>query len=282
MKRVRIIAAFLIALSVIACNEEETTSTAIDVQVSEADLESEESATSTYEEIDDVVEQSMLDIPSSGRGIHNRDESISCAEISHDEENNTIEVVFDGSCEGPGGHVKSGKIIITYNDARYVPGAFRRVEFEDFYFDDVQVEGVRTITNVAETSEDAPTFNITLAGGRLTFADGTSITRDADYTRTWERAANPFNDQVTLTGGASGVRRDGTEYTSEITSPLVFKRSCRMVGTARIPVSGTKEIAWDGNLLETDFGDGTCDRLASVTLNGETTEVELNPRGHKK
>ena len=282
MNRVRIIAAFLIALSVIACNDEETTSTAIEAQISEADIESEESATSTYEEIDDIVEQSILEIPSAGRGFNGRDESISCAEITHDEENQIIEVTFDGTCEGPRGHIKSGKIIITYNDAKYVPGAFRRVEFEDFYFDSVQVEGVRTVTNVSETTEDAPMFNITLVGGKITFADDTFISRDADHTRTWNRAANPIDDEVTLTGSASGVRRDGTAYTSEITTPLVFKRSCRVSGTARIAVSGVKEINWGDNSVVTDFGDGTCDRLVSVTLNGETTEVELNPRGHRR
>ena len=192
MKRVRIIAVFLIALSVIACNDEEVTSTSIDAQISEADIETEESATSTYEEIDDIVEQSILEVPSLGRGFNNRDESISCAEISHGEENQVIEVTFDGTCEGPRGHVKSGKIIITYNEAKYVPGAFRRVEFEDFFFDSVQVEGVRTVTNVSETTEDVPQFNITLVGGRISFPDGTSITREADHTRTWNRASNPI------------------------------------------------------------------------------------------
>ena len=282
MKRVRIIAALVIVLSVIACNDEETTSTTIEAQISEADIESEESATSTYEEIDDIVEQSILEVPSAGRGVNSRDESISCAEISHDEENQIIEVTFDGTCIGPRGHIKSGKIIITYNDARYVPGAFRRVEFEDFYFDSVQVEGVRTVTNVSETTEDAPMFNITLVGGKITFADGSSISRDSDHTRTWERAANPVNDQITLTGSASGSRRDGTTYTSEITTPLVFKRACRASGSSRIAVSGVKEITWNDNLVVTDFGDGTCDRLVSVTVNGETREIQLNPRGHRR
>ena len=282
MKRVKIISAILIAMAFVACNDENLNDSAFEAKISESDISSEQSADATYEEIDDMVEYSILEVNSAGRSENERDESLRCAEISHDEVNKIIEVLFDGSCEGPRGNVKSGKIIITYNEKRYVPGAFRQVTFEDFYFNDVQVEGTRTITNVSETSESAPAFNITLENARLTFSDGTSISRSASHTRTWLRAENPVNDIVTITGEANGIRRDGTAYNSEITSPVTFKRACTDEGTARIPVSGVKEISWDGNTLIVDFGDGTCDDEATFTYNGNATEREINPRGLRR
>ena len=281
MKRVRIIAATLIAFSFIACNEEDLNEESIDAQVTEADISSEQSADATYEEIDDIVEEGILIAPDNGRSEMGRGESLRCAEVSHDEENKIIEIVFDGTCEGAGGHVKSGKVIITCNDRRYIPGSFRSVTFEDFFFDDVQVEGTRTITNISESIESAIVFNIKTEGGKLTFPDGTFISREADHTRTWERATSPLNDVVRLIGNASGVRRDGVAYTSDITTELVFQASCIASGTARIPVSGVKELNWNDNSLIVDFGDGTCDNLASFTLNGVTVEKEVNPRGHR-
>lgn len=282
MKRVRIIAALLIAFSFVACNEEDLNEQTIDTQVTEADISSEQSADATFEEVDDIVEEGILVAPAGGRIEMGRGESLSCAEVSHDEENKTIEIVFDGSCEDPGGHVKSGKIIITYNDRKYVPGAFRKVTFEDFFFDSVQVEGTRTITNVSESTESAPKFNITLEGGKISFPDGTFISREADHTRTWFRAESPVGDVITLIGNANGVKRDGVAYTSEITTELVFKTVCISSGTARIPTSGVKELSWNDNLLVVDFGDGTCDNLADFTLNGTSVEKEINPRGHRR
>ncbi|MEL6557955.1 MAG: hypothetical protein AAFQ94_07215 [Bacteroidota bacterium] len=282
MKRVRIIAALLIAFGFVACNDESFNEETIDAQVAEADIASEQSADATFEEIDDIVEEGILIAPGNGRAEMGRGESLQCAEVSHDEENKIIEIVFDGTCEGAGGHVKSGKVIITYNDRRYVPGAFRSVTFENFFFDSVQVEGTRTITNVSESFESAVMFNTKMEGGKLTFPDGSFITREADHTRTWERANTPVRDVVRLTGSASGTRRDGVSYTSEITTELVFQASCIASGTARVPVSGVKEINWGENTLTVDFGDGSCDNLASVTLNGTTVEKEINPRGHRR
>ncbi|MGB3465325.1 MAG: hypothetical protein WBA74_08645 [Cyclobacteriaceae bacterium] len=282
MKRVKIIFTLLIVMAFVACNDENLNDSAIDAQIAAADISSEQSAEATYEEVDDMVEQSMLTIPSFGKVDRDRDASITCAEISHDEAGKTIELLFDGTCEGPEGNIKSGKIIITYNERRYVPGAFRKVTFDDFYVNDIKIEGARTITNVSETSEDSPTFTIEMENGKVIFSDGTFISRNANHTRTWIRAENPLDDLVTITGQASGIKRDGTSYTSEITSAITFKRACRASGTARFPVSGVKEITAGENVLSIDFGDGSCDNEASFTLNGNTIEKEIQPRGLRR
>lgn len=282
MKRVRIIVALLIAFGFVACDDESFNEETIDAQVAEADIASEQSADATYEEIDDIVEEGILIAPGNGRTEMGRGESLRCAEVTHDEGNKTIEIVFDETCAGAGGHVKSGKVIITYNDRRYVPGSFRMVTFENFFFDSVQVEGTRTITNISESLESEVIFNTKTEGGKLTFPDGSFITREADHTRTWERADSPVRDVIRLTGNARGIRRDGVSYTSEITSELIFQASCISSGTARVPVSGVKEINWSGNLLIADFGEGDCDNLATFTMNGSSVEQEINPRGHRR
>jgi hypothetical protein len=51
--------------------------------------------------------------------------------------------------------------------------------------------------------------------------------------------------------------------------PLLKKMSCRWI------VSGTIEMQAGENLVILDYGDGECDNIATITVNGETTEITL-------
>jgi hypothetical protein len=66
---------------------------------------------------------------------------------------------------------------------------------------------------------------------------------------------------------------EGYSYAYKITKPLVYSFSCE---DAWIPVEGTEEISYTENNETTDFtvdyGDGTCDNLYTVTIDGETIE----------
>ncbi len=131
-----------------------------------------------------------------------------------------------------------------------------------------------------ETDEDAPKFRIELIGGRLTFPDGTTATREANHTREWFRGANPRLDESYREGEADGVDRDGNVYRVVILERIVYKRACGL-----LPVAGVKEITINGgeHVITYDYdGDGRCDNLVTVTIDGRTEEIEINPRRFKK
>lgn len=247
--------------------------------VDQLDVDSEAALESNFEDVDVTVEAGMLTLEEGGR--IERDIILDCAIVEKDIVNKIVTIDYGDGCVGPGGRLRKGKIVIEYNERKLIPGAFRIVTLVDFSIDSVQIEGTRTITNISEDISDTPTFSITLVGGKLTFLDETFATRDADHTRTWVRANNPLEDETQVEGSAEGLKRDGVRYTVTILERLIYKRACRAEGVF-IPVSGVKQITSGDNVAIIDFGDGRCDNIVTITINGgESFEKELNHRGRR-
>jgi hypothetical protein len=60
----------------------------------------------------------------------------------------------------------------------------------------------------------------------------------------------------------------------KILETLVYKRGCP------IAVSGIKEFTdvSSGKAITVDYGDGTCDRVITITANGQSRSFEVNRR----
>ena len=258
-----------------ACNKEDETP-----GMDDSPVELEATYDDTFEEVDAIVDAAMTYFNEGGRVAEEEvDELIRCGIRTHDYENKTITIDFGDGCIGWGGRIRKGKIIITYTDRKFVPGSIWITTFEDFYVNDIKVEGLRTCTNVSVSIEDNPSFNIMLEGGKLTWPDGTFAEREANHTRTWIRMGSPLRDEITLIGSASGVNRRGVSYTVTIVSMLRFKRAC-WATRIFIPVEGVKLIKREGQPdVLIDYGDGTCDSLVTVTINGVSREVDLRKWG---
>ncbi len=244
-------------------------------------VDTEASMDVAFEDVDNVVEAGInFDAASGGKVL--RDPMIECAVITKDEANDTVIIDYGEGCEGEGGRTRRGKILVTYSDVRwFVPGATRSVTFEDFYLDSVKVEGVRTITNISADEASEPKFKTELEGGKLIWNDGTFVTRNSVHTRSWMRAANPVDDETVVEGSSEGLNREGEAYASTISEPLVFKRRCGAQGYY-FPVSGVIESTNPGMIIVIDYGDGECDNLADVTINGETKTIELDVRARRE
>jgi len=66
-----------------------------------------------------------------------------CASIYDDEENYTKTIAFDGNCEGKRGQKRSGSIIVTYSEKKDEAGSLRQYDFDNFYLNDIKIEGIR-------------------------------------------------------------------------------------------------------------------------------------------
>lgn len=183
-----------------------------------------------------------------------------------------LTIDFGTGCEDAKGNVRKGKLIFTYDGKRFMPGASVVVTTEDYYINDVRLEGTRTLTNVQNSSADAPRFTAVLENGKAIFPNGLEATRESEITWQWNRAANPLNDNLQIEAGsnASGTTRLGRTYKVEVLEPLVFKRHCAIAvsGVKKYTVNDTKEIT-------IDYGDGECDRKFTVEVNGESREIPL-------
>ncbi len=277
MKRVAFVLMTLTAFTFFSCSDSEMDEVA-GFELESADLSSEETIASAFEDAD-VISDAGFDsfVDASGRGI--RDEILGCAMVEHDTVANVITIDYADGCEGPKGRVRKGKIILEYSGGRsFAVGAFRRVTFDGFMVDSTTIAGVRTHMITAVDSEAGiVTAEITLEGGSLTFGDGTTATREANWTRVWSRNDNT----TTVTGGASGINRNGDNYTVEIIEDILFARGC-WAGRIFVPVSGTKQFTVGENVVTLDYGDGSCDNLATVTYGDVTEEVVLSLRGRRR
>jgi len=272
--------AVVIAIFNTSCQEEnENPNQLTDAEIAIA--ENETAVESAFEDLDDIAYESLFYADAGGRIAINEDSPLACAERTHDIENKTITIDFGDGCEGPHGRVRSGKIIITYTDRMFVPGAVISMTFEDYYSDDRKIEGTRTRTNISESENDFLRFRIALENGKITWEDGTFATRDALWEVSRIRTPNPINDERIRTGSANGLNREGLTYMVTITNPIVWKRGCLPRKRVMIPVEGTKVREVEGRGSCTiDYGDGTCDNLVTITKDGNTKEVEIKRR-HK-
>ncbi len=183
-----------------------------------------------------------------------------------------ITVDFGTGCTDLAGNVRKGKLIFTYSGRRFESGSTLVTTTENYYINNIKLEGTRTSTNVTGSSFDTPKFNVVLENGKATFEDGTFALRESDITVSWIRAANPTGDKLVIhdNSTASGVTRAGRSYAVSLLKQLEYTRFCPMAssGTKKYVIDGSKEIT-------IDYGSGTCDSSVTVTIDGVTRTISV-------
>ena len=173
------------------------------------------------------------------------------------------------NCEDAYGVERRGKVIATttgyYRDA----GTIITITTENYYVNDYKVEGNKSVTNNGLNSDNQTYFTIVISGAVITYPNGDVASYESNRVRTWvigeatQGLLGILDDEYDITGTASGINREGRPYTMTVTSALRVAVLCRWVK------QGVIEIQPEDLYVRTvDFGDGTCDREASVTING--------------
>jgi hypothetical protein len=176
-------------------------------------------------------------------------------------------------CADLRGNIRTGKVIFTYSGRRFTPGATVVTTLDNYKINNIKLEGTRTLTNVQASTSDAPRFTVLLSNGKATFEDGSVAERQSTITYEWIRATNPVDDRLVIdqSSTASGVTRRGRDYQVSLLEALEYKRFCGMA------VSGIKKFLIDGDKeIVIDYGDGECDKIVTVTVNGVTKNIRVN------
>lgn len=185
---------------------------------------------------------------------------------------NQCTIDFGTGVTGRNGRVRSGQIIMNCSDAWNVPGATRTLTFVNHSVDSIGITGNVTVTNTTIDANGCRSFH-RVANITLNFADGTLRSWTTDRTRTQIDgcATTDLSDDVwSVTGTASGTNRRGLAFTTTTSTPLIKANSCRWFR------SGVLTHSVDGRTRTLDFGNGTCDNFASVTLdNGTVRNIRL-------
>ncbi|MBT1708530.1 hypothetical protein KK062_09855 [Fulvivirgaceae bacterium PWU5] len=174
-------------------------------------------------------------------------------------------------CADPRNVLRQGKLHIVYSGRRFMPNSRIIITPENYSVSAVKIEGVRTSVNVSTSTEAVPSFHVTLADGRATFPDGTTMTRTSDITWTWKRNENPLNDERIVVAGstAGGTTRTGVAYSVSVDEDLVYQRTCLIAvdGVKDYIINNTKDIS-------VDYGYEDCQHV-SITANRVTKGVKV-------
>jgi hypothetical protein len=184
-----------------------------------------------------------------------------------------ITIDFGDGCTDIKGNARKGIILVEFIGKRFLPGSQIITTFDGYHINGVRVEGKRTVTNVTGSTTAAPKFEIVLEDGIATWPDETFATREGNHTREWVRATNPLLDQWIVEGSATGSNRNGTVYQVEITKPMVYKRECAISNRVFMGVEGTKVLTVNNQVITIDYGTGECDRIVTITINGQSRSV---------
>jgi len=187
-----------------------------------------------------------------------------------------IVIDFGDGCIDGAGNERKGKIIITFYGRRFMPGSKMVITFEDYSINGIKLMGVRTLTNVSGSQANAPKFRVELEDGKAVWPDGTEETREHCFIREWVRfTTNSSLEAISIDQcddrdfAAEGVNRRGYAYQVLILEPIIYKRGCP------IAVKGVKQYITRGKVITIDYGDGTCDRTVTITVDGNTRSVDV-------
>lgn len=206
--------------------------------------------------------------------------STSCATVTVDSSAapaRTITVNFGTSnCLCNDGRYRRGTIVYSFTGKYRDSLTVITVTPQNYFVNDNQVTGSKTITNKGHNAANHLVYQLT-ANMQIIKANGAgTVSWQANRQREWMSGESTltWNDDVySITGTASGTNANGNTFNSEITTPLVRNMA---IDCRKHFVSGVLQHTPSGKATRyIDFGNGSCDNQAVVTINGASYTVTL-------
>ena len=284
-----------------SCKKETSADTTQEEFASEASSEADAESDDIFNEVFDNVLGVNTDVGFGGTGVFGQmNPGISnggtarltaCPDVTITHLNNIdpfpVKIVMDFStgCTARDGRTRSGKIISTYTNRLFVPGAKATVTFENYMIDSVKVQGTLVITNEGEAISAnciRHKWKVVVENAKLSKPNGNYTEWNSTKTVTQiEGTCTPWihlDDIYKIEGGARGKVKRGDlliAWNSEITDPLIKKFSCRWLvkGVNRVArLNLTTSSPWVATI---NYGNGDCDNKALATINGVPHNITL-------
>lgn len=275
LPRMILITAIIAVSMITGCNK---SSEKIDSNKETTDAKTDALAESVFDEVQEIADQAYdlkIGVFKSTDGDYN-DHFGDCVTVTLDTTvmPRVLTIDFgDVNCLCRDGKYRRGQIIVTFNRRYFQTGTVITHAFNNFYVNDNRIEGLKTMTNNGLNDAGYMWFSIIVNGQITLIENGNVISYSADKTRTWiEGIETPRrrDDVYLIEGSGSASNSNGGGFTKLITNPLRRELSCRWI------VSGSVEITPNNRPMRLlDYGDGNCDSLATVTVNGETYTIVL-------
>ena len=230
-----------------------------------------------FSDVSDIADQAYYSTQFTKSTDSNGDIIGSCATITIDTIGfpRTITIDFgETNCLCADGRYRRGKILVSFTGPYREEGTVITHTFDNYFVNDNQVLGIKTVTNAGKNENNHTYFTIAVDGTIIKANNGGQITWISNREREWilgEETPIRFDDVYLITGESHGTTASGNNYNLVITSPLRREIGCKYF------VSGTFEFTPEGRPTRIlDYGDGECDNIATVTVNGNTHTIYLH------
>ncbi|HMX35899.1 MAG TPA: hypothetical protein PKA94_01350 [Ferruginibacter sp.] len=177
----------------------------------------------------------------------------------------TVTIDFGTGCLCRDGKYRKGKIVSIYTNRMTVPGAKVSTTFVGYFVDSFKVEGTHITENTSTSN---------MQGWKVQVINGKITNTNNNRWRQWNSLKNvlqiegngtvhfPLDDVYKITGNAHGSNSGGHTWSSLVVDPLIKKFSCRWI------VQGKVRLSRDNREALLDYGNGTCDNVAVIFING--------------
>lgn len=298
MKNLLILSIF--SLFLISCQKEKSVApNPEEIQLSYEASENDAQSEQYYSQIFDDVLGTSDQVGTYGSGIFGRTENLDtvqrCFTVRVEYLNApnlfpmTVVITFPiTGCVGPDGRVRRGQIRTTYTNRLMVPGAEATTTFSNYSVDSVYYGGTHKVKNIVDpiqTTIFPPQYNhkwsVTVVGGRLAYPNGNvtewnseKIIEQVEGSHTPMLMDDIFK-MIGISSGASLRNSQVTFWNSEIIEPLFKRFTCRWIVKGKIRTTRRNLSNTSPYLAVLDYGNGQCDNLATLTVNGQTQTITL-------
>lgn len=174
-------------------------------------------------------------------------------------------VVFE-NCVLNGTDNVNGTLTVTY--AAEGQTASFTANFEGFYVGDVELNGTRTYSFSGNETEGSYSFSVT-SEMTATMGDGSTISENGTKTFGFNIGETLETSTFTLAGEWT-LQANGNTYSVDVAQTLEGNLSCGYL------TDGILEVNKNGLEVSVDFGEGSCEDIATVIYpNGATEDVSM-------
>lgn len=199
-----------------------------------------------------------------------------CVTVTVVIQQNYREITIDFGSEGCliHGNILKGQIILTYTRDPQAQEVFITKSLVDFYFNNKNLVGGKTILKELSNENGNPQFTKT-SDLTVIWPNGAQASRGGVKVREWVEGFDTpglFSDNVfEITGNWSTTFVNGNTHNYEVLLPLRREVICFYFVSGSIDVERTN---FSGVF---DYGTGDCDNMATFTFaNGEVVDIILN------
>jgi hypothetical protein len=179
------------------------------------------------------------------------------------------------NCLGNDLRYRRGKIIAVVTGWWRNPGTTVTVTFDQYFVNDHQILGTKTITNEGRNSANHLVYHIHFPDGQIIKPNGGgTVTWQTDREHEWIEGENtlfnPWDDVYLIRGTAGGTSANGTNYSLSTVIDLNVKIGCRWIRAG--------ELDFDIQNVPTitiNFGNGTCDAFAKAYFQGNEYDLVM-------